>query len=717
MRTQAARRSRTPLWLVEGLDVAELRRAVLIGVAVLVSLVGMGLAFLAPGVVPPTLPVGLAVGFAALLLGYAAALAVDAADLTVRGPRHVRAAGGELVAVVPTDAEVDDARPLAQAVLEAREGEERILLGLAAAGRDARRTVAWADAVAVALAEEGVSVLCLDVASGRTDRDGLVEVVRDGRKIGAVVDFEDELLLARMGAGRDLTGALSVLPSLPGRLPRDLEVLLVALPTAASREVVAATRALDHVLVVAERDETARVDLVAALDALEAGGTTVQAMLVDDRTVTRLAGGTGGEETGRAADTAGGDAGSDPRARPDVGDEDPSGRHDREEATAATAPGAPPRAENEAASGPSDDDPAVDYRALPADAEPGGRSDRSTEPHVSPGGHNGRGVRVVSPVPSPEARVAGQDPAAMDDSATPLADGGGREPGPAEEADPLPAPGDPASATGPDVRTPAAGAPTPENDVPASFDASAPTDPEIDPAPEVEAEVRVPEHEVRPAAAPDIGWQTAGPDVPTGEVPAHELEAHDGRPLDPLSGRVGSPAADREDEPATDPASHEATEDPADRVVRRDVDVLSGADAARAAAWIEAEHAAAEHHEDPVEPAPSGDVAPLTSAWPTYDRHVSAEAVPSLVPHEDEPTDEVPEVAEDAARGEAVEGDVDEDAREIVARDAPPAWETTPVPTDAVTADDDPLHATAQLAILLDELHEREDDAGPGSRP
>jgi hypothetical protein len=283
------RRSRTPLWVIEGLDIARLRAVPLRVVAGLICAVGIVLAILAPDLVPPTPLVGAAVAVAGLLLGLAAAVAVDAADLTVRGPRHVRAAGGELVAILPTQPDVDEAMPLAEAVLEAREGEnKRLLLGLAAAGRDARRCSAWTDALAVALARTGASVLRVDLASGRSERAGLVEVVREGRKLPSVVTFEPDLRLARIGAGRDHAGALEVLPTLPARLPRDLDVLLVALPTAASRQVVAATRALDHVLVVTERDTTSRVDLIAGLDALEAAGIAAQVALLDDRTARLL---------------------------------------------------------------------------------------------------------------------------------------------------------------------------------------------------------------------------------------------------------------------------------------------------------------------------------------------------------------------------------------------------------------------------------------------
>jgi hypothetical protein len=284
------RRPRTPLWVVEGLDIARLRAVPLRAVVVALCLVGVVLAILVPDLVPPTALVGAAVALAALLLGLAVAVAVDAADLTVRGPRHVRAAGGELVAILPSGPDPEGAVPLAEAVLEAREEDgQRLLLGLAAAGRDARRCSAWTDALAVALARTGASVLRVDLANGRSERAGLVEVVREGRKLPSVVTFDPDLRLARIGAGHDHAGALEALPTLPTRLPRDLDVLLVALPTAASRQVVAATAALDHVLVVAERDSTSRVDLIAGLDALEAAGIAAQVMLLDDRTAARLA--------------------------------------------------------------------------------------------------------------------------------------------------------------------------------------------------------------------------------------------------------------------------------------------------------------------------------------------------------------------------------------------------------------------------------------------
>ena len=283
-----ARRPRAPVWLAEGLDIMEQRRGVMLGVTGIVIAIGIALTLLVPSLLPPVAVVGAAVAVAAMLLGLAAAVAVDTTDLTVRGPRHVGAAGGELVAVLPTRAQADAATELAAAVFEAREPGKPLLLGLAAAGRDGRPTSDWTDALAIALVRQGASVLRIDLATGRSPAPGLIEVLRDGVKLTEAVTFEPGLRFARLGAGDDHGAALEALATLPGRLPKDLDVLLVVLPTAASRPVVAAVRALDHVLIVAQRDRTSRVDLIAGLDALEAAGTQAQVALLDDRTSRRL---------------------------------------------------------------------------------------------------------------------------------------------------------------------------------------------------------------------------------------------------------------------------------------------------------------------------------------------------------------------------------------------------------------------------------------------
>jgi len=288
-RDRAERPSHPPLWLVEGLDIVSRKWVLLAVVTAVVIVLGSIAALVLPGVVPPTPAVGAAIGLAGLLLGLAAAVATDATDLVVRGPRHVAAAGGELVAVLPRDPSVAAAGPLAAAVLEVREPGVPLLLAFATASRDARRSSAWTDAIARSLVSDGVGVLRVDLASGRSEHPGLVEVVRDDTRLADAVTFEPGVKLAQLSAGRDHADALAALTELPGRLPRDLDIMLVSLPTAASRSVVAAAAALDHVLIIVERDRTSRVDLIASLDALEAAGTHAQVVLLDTSTAMRLA--------------------------------------------------------------------------------------------------------------------------------------------------------------------------------------------------------------------------------------------------------------------------------------------------------------------------------------------------------------------------------------------------------------------------------------------
>jgi hypothetical protein len=281
-------RSLTPLWLIEGLDIVQRRRLLLLFVTAVVVVTGALFSFLLPDLVPPIPSVGAAVGFSGLLFGLAVAMAVDTGDLVIRGPRHVVSAGSEVVAILPSEPDPAAAGELASAVLDACRETHPLLLGIATGGRDWRRTLGWTDALADALVATGVSVLRVDLASGRSERPGLLETVRSGLKLSKAVDYVPGVKLARMTAGRDHDAAFEALAGLRPRLPRDLDVLLVAMPTAASRQVVLAASALDHLLIVAERDRTSRVDLIVALDALESVGAVAQTVLLDTATSARL---------------------------------------------------------------------------------------------------------------------------------------------------------------------------------------------------------------------------------------------------------------------------------------------------------------------------------------------------------------------------------------------------------------------------------------------
>jgi hypothetical protein len=662
--TSAPRRSRTPLWVIEGLDIARLRAVPLRVVAGVVVVVGVVLAVALPDLVPPTPLVGAAVGLAALLLGLAVAVAIDAADLTVRGPRHVRAAGGELVAILPTDATTESAMPLAEAVLEAREeGSPRLLLGLAAAGRDARRCAAWTDALAVALARTGASVLRVDLASGRSERPGLVEVVREGRKLPDVVAFDPELRLARIGAGRDHAGALEVLPTLPTRLPRDLDVLLVSLPTAASRQVVGATSALEHVLVVAERDTTSRVDLIAGLDALEKGGIAAQVALLDDRTAARLT----------VASPA-----------------------DDDDAPAGVAGPAEIMVEPVAEEASPEPEPEPKSEVAEAGSEPQGRSSDA----LSAGA-----PAATLPADDPDATQQVRSPEAPADepNATQLLDRADLE-GPAEvegrapsepESQPEPHPGsevtpNDAAAVVPDDETVVAEAPASSAPATAAENAAVV-------GPEVDAQA-----ENGPVVEP-----------PAPEEPAAVASSEEPRQEEPSRPAVEPPDSGIRLRPVADTTPRRPSPDlQQPSVVARDVGVMEGAAAARAAAYAEAQ---AQAPDDSAGPRP--DVARETRPEPD-DRELPPDR------REPEPWTE--------PRGRELPAEPHD--REAPAQpQRPPAAFRAPVDLDVPdpidvteelpriggpgsrpsrTADEpdrDDLRTTAQLAILLDDLQARED--------
>ena len=686
MSTPSSPRSRRPLWLVEGLDIAEQRRLVIVVVTSLLAAIGVVVALLAPGIVPPTPLVGAAVGLAALLLGYAAAVAVDAADLTVTGPRHVRAAGAELVAIVPCEPTVADARPLAEAVLDAREGDERVLLGLAATGRTTGTVAAWTRQLGVALAEQGVSVLTVDLASGRSEQPGLHEVLEEGRRIGTVADIDEDLLLAHVGAGGDLRQALAGLTDLPARLPTDLDVLLVALPTAASREVVRAAGALDHLLLVAERGATARVDLIAALDALERSEVPTQAVLVDDVTVSRLMG----------PDVAGGGAGwSATSPPPDTAVADGAPDQGHAEGGVASSSMPPPNAADESgASGASD-----------AGSDTG--SDAGDVDGAAPGQADADGSRAGQA--DADGSRAGEQTAEWRARGT-----AGTE----QAAGPTWAVGERGVRIVPPTVTPSPPDPAPDEAAETGFEeALSGADPDGD------EETGL--GEALPGAEPD-GVERAGPeDAPRASVPE---QPHAAEEASGTAGPGSAAATEQSDRFAEGPP--EPTGDP-EVVEGRDVDVLRAAGAARAREFVEHRSDADEgpgddrglgSGDDEADAAVSGrgeggfdvdsasdadlPVEPLTSAMPDPIRQRPGDSVPNLGPEWSHPEHGQPDgTADERDTDRGQHADFDQHAELDREREAGPDTD----PGRAGLADTDQLPAQPPV-----------DDAAParvGERP
>jgi len=267
-----------PPWLTEAADVLWERRRLVVAAALVTVVIGIVGAMMAPSLLPPRAIVGAAVGLAAVLLAAAIGLAVDAADLIVRGARHVRAAGADVAASIGPD--VRDIGPLlARVGAHAENG--RIRVALVPASRDAGAPGARASALAEALARTGRRVLVTDLTRPATPTPGLSEVVTGERRLAEVAHLEDDLYLARVPVGTNPVGALQGLVDWVGNLPSDLDVLVVALPPLAEPAVMPAATFADLLLIQVEANRTERVDLIAALDAVDAANLTAEVVLVD----------------------------------------------------------------------------------------------------------------------------------------------------------------------------------------------------------------------------------------------------------------------------------------------------------------------------------------------------------------------------------------------------------------------------------------------------
>jgi hypothetical protein len=267
-----------PGWLNESVEVLAARRRIVVAAAVGLTLLGGIVALIAPSLLPPRPLVGAAVGLAAVLLATALGLAVDAADLVVRGQRHIAAAGGTVAARVARDP--DDVGPLmARVAQHAQDG--RIRVALTPASRSAGVPGARAGALAKALAQTGRKVLLTDLTRGGTPAAGLSDVLAGDKRLAEVVRFDQDLYLARLAVGSDPERALAGFAEWAADLPPDLEVLVAALPPLAEPGVLAAAAMADVVFVQVEVDRTERVDLIASLDAVDTTGMTAELVLVD----------------------------------------------------------------------------------------------------------------------------------------------------------------------------------------------------------------------------------------------------------------------------------------------------------------------------------------------------------------------------------------------------------------------------------------------------
>jgi hypothetical protein len=218
---------------------------------------------------------------AAWLLATAVAVAVDAGDSYVRGPRHVRATGAVLAGWVPPPGGPQALGSLVRDLNRAYAAHGGQRVWFVPTTDAAVDVVVTADALATGLCQVGRRVLLVDLVSVASE-PGLSDVVRGTHSLGEVVRFDPELLLARVGSGAEPDAALQHVSAVIDRAPGDVDVLIVALPAVDRPGVLAAVASSPEAYLLARAGTTGRVELLAGLEALESAGTEVSVVLIDD---------------------------------------------------------------------------------------------------------------------------------------------------------------------------------------------------------------------------------------------------------------------------------------------------------------------------------------------------------------------------------------------------------------------------------------------------
>ncbi len=276
---EAPRELESSPWVHELSETLLQRRELAVRVALGVAIVGVLLAVV--GILPATPLVGFAVGVGACIAALATVLAVDTGEITVHNARHVRSSGSTVRASVVRDSGREQCTELAHTFATG----QRLIIGVTVPSRAQDDSSAVALGLASTFARDGQRTLLMDlVDTTRVSVDGASEVAAGTARFATTVEFDADLSLARISAGRRPELALSGLKGLVERLPSDIETLIVALPGLQSPAVIEACGALGNLLVLVDAGRTTRVDLIATLNAADATGVTCEVVLVEDVT-------------------------------------------------------------------------------------------------------------------------------------------------------------------------------------------------------------------------------------------------------------------------------------------------------------------------------------------------------------------------------------------------------------------------------------------------
>lgn len=255
-------------------ELLHLQRPAAAVAAAAVVLFALLVTLVAPGVLPANVVTGLVVGVLALLAAGAAAVVLDGRDPILRGPRHLRRDGHAVLARMAGPDPVQHGGPVLAAIERRLEGREHFGLVLTGTGSDPSEL---AVTLGRAAAAAGHTALVIDLRA--PGAPGVADVGEGTVRLGEAARLADDRPYAWIGAGVDRAAAARAAAGVARRPPRDLKLLLVVAPDAATH-VPEVLQACDRTVLLVAADTQQRAMVTARLDALERAGGHPEAIVV-----------------------------------------------------------------------------------------------------------------------------------------------------------------------------------------------------------------------------------------------------------------------------------------------------------------------------------------------------------------------------------------------------------------------------------------------------
>lgn len=255
-------------------ELLHLQRPAAAVAAAAVVLLALLVTLVAPGVLPANVVTGLGVGVLALVAAVATAVVLDGRDPVLRGPRHLRRDGHTVLARMAGPDPVQHGGPVLAAIERRLQGRDHLGVVLTGTGSDPSEL---AVTLGRAAAADGHTALVIDLRA--PGAPGVADVGEGRVRLGEAARLADDRPYAWIGAGVDREAAARAAAGVARRPPRDLKLLLVVAPDAATH-VPEVLQACDGTVLLVAADTQQRAMVSARLEALQRAGGRAEAVVV-----------------------------------------------------------------------------------------------------------------------------------------------------------------------------------------------------------------------------------------------------------------------------------------------------------------------------------------------------------------------------------------------------------------------------------------------------